>query len=984
MYLKEIEILGFKSFADKLTISLDEDITCVVGPNGSGKSNIVDAVRWVLGEQSVKSLRGDNSMSDIIFSGSKNRNPLNVASVTLTFDNSDNYLNIPYNNVSVKRRLYRNGDNEYFLNGEKCRLKDITELFLDSGIGKSSFNIISQGEISKILSNSSLERRSIIESSAGILKYKSRREEAIRKLEKTNGNIERVNDIITEIEGRVEPLREQSQKAKEYLEVKENLSQIEVGLLVNEIDDINKTYQENKNRISYLNEEILKVNTALSNSEIDKLRIEEINLEKEINELNNKVLEKTKEEEKLNGERNILKERSKYDANDIKIHENISLLNESKYKLENEIILLKKDIELYEKDIQTGDQLVQELIIGLSDLKIKKDSIYREYNEKNREFLENSNKINILRDNLENNSSINSNVKRILNNPKLNGIHDVFGNILEVEPQYSKALEVIIGGVKNNVIVDNPNNAKEAINYLKSNNFGRVTFYPLSVIKPKGIDYETNEILESEIDYLGTLAEFVKYDPLYRNIVLNQLGNIIVVSDIDSANNIAKSINNRYRIVTIDGDVVNVGGSITGGSVNQIISPISIKNELNDLVIKNNSNEILLKTLKDDQEKIGNDILKHETKLSNERSNTIKIKELFESNQLLLKEKEDKLQEIDAELRSLIKLNKGEFSKEEELANKKYFDIKKEKELLIKDLNKVKKEKEKIKDTILDYEGKFKVNNTNLKNMEKELKELELGISKMDYKLDNNLNILNSEYELTYEKARSDYNLEMDLEEARKLVNKYKSRLREIGMVNLMAIDEFEEVNERYTFLSSQRNDLLKAKDTLYSIIEEMDEIMKEDFKKTFDELQIEFKKVFQELFKGGNATLKLTDPTNLLETGVDIEACPPGKSLKSINLLSGGEKTLTAISLLFAILNIRKVPFCILDEVEAPLDEANVDIFGKYLDNYKCKTQFLLITHKKRTMEYAKTLYGITMQESGVSKLVSVKMEDNVSNFAN
>lgn len=984
MYLKEIEILGFKSFADKLTISLDEDITCVVGPNGSGKSNIVDAVRWVLGEQSVKSLRGDNLMSDIIFSGSKNRNPLNVASVTLTFDNSDNYLNMPYNTISVKRRLYRNGDNEYFLNGEKCRLKDITELFLDSGIGKSSFNIISQGEISKILSNSSLERRTIIESSAGILKYKSRREEAIRKLEKTNGNIERVNDIILEIEGRVEPLKEQSEKAKEYLDVKEKLSEVEIGLLVNEIDSINKTYQDDKNRIDYLNEEILKLNTVLSNSESEKLKVEELTLEKEINILNDKLLVKTKEEEKQNGERNILKERSKYDANDIKVHENISILNDNKYKLENEITLLKKDIEIYEDDFSNGEKLVQELIVGLSDLKIKKDNIYREYNVKNREYLENNNKINILRDNLDNNSSINNNVKRLLNNPKLTGIHNAFGNILEVQPQYSKALEVIIGGIKNNLIVDNPNSAKEAINYLKNNNLGRVTFYPISVIKPKGIDYETNDLLEREIDYLGTLSEFVKFDQVYRNIVLNQLGNVIVVSDIDSANSIAKTINNRYKIVTLDGEVINVGGSITGGSVNQIVSPISLKNELNDLIIKNNSNEILLKTLKDDQEKIANEILEHENKLYNERSNTIKTKEILDNNRILLEEKEDNLNSINNELNSLKKLNKGDFSKEEELANKKYFAIKKEKELLIKEIETLKKKQEQIKDKILDVEGQFKVNNSNLKTLEKELKELELNVNKMDYKLDNNLNILNSEYELTYEKARNDYNLVLELDEARKLVNKYKTRLREIGMVNLMAIEEYEEVNERYTFLSSQRDDLLKAKDTLYSIIEEMDEIMKEDFKKTFDELQIEFRNVFQELFKGGHATLKLTDPTNLLETGVDIEACPPGKSLKSINLLSGGEKTLTAISLLFAILNIRKVPFCILDEVEAPLDEANVDIFGKYLDNYKDKTQFLLITHKKRTMEYAKTLYGITMQESGVSKLVSVKFEDKLNELIN
>lgn len=976
MYLKEIEILGFKSFADKLTISLDENITCVVGPNGSGKSNIVDAVRWVLGEQSVKSLRGDNLMSDIIFSGSKNRNPLNVASVTLTFDNSDNYLNLPYNNISVKRRLYRNGDNEYFLNGEKCRLKDITELFLDSGIGKNSFNIISQGEISKILSNSSLERRSIIEASAGILKYKARREEAIRKLEKTNGNIDRVNDIVLEIEGRVEPLKEQSLKAKEYLEVKENLEKIEVGLLVEEIDQINKVYQNSKNRMEYLNEEILKLNTTLSNSEIDSLRVLELNSEKEINDLNNQILLKTKEEEKLNGERNILKERSKYDASDLKVHENISLLNENKLKYENELALLKKDLQIYELDAKKSEDLVHELIMKLSDLKLKKDNIYKEYNTKNREYLENANKINILRDNIENNSSINSNVKRVLSNPKLNGIHDAFGNILDIDPKYSKALEVVVGGIKNHVIVDNPNNAKEAINYLKSNNLGRVTFFPLNVIKPRGIDYETADLLETEIDYLGTMAEFVKYDPIYRNVVLNQLGNIVLVSDIDSANSIAKTINNRYRIVTMDGEIINVGGSITGGSVNQITSPISMRNELNDLVIKNNSTEILLKTLRDDQEKINNEILNLENVLYNERSNAVKARETLHTNQALLEEKEDYLENIKTELRSLMKLSKGEFSKEEELANKNYYQIKKEKELLVKDLEQKKKEKESLKDKILNFEAENRLNNTNLKNMEKELRELELSINKMDYKLDNNLNILSTDYEITYEKARMEYNLEIELDEARKLVNKYKNKLKEIGMVNLMAIDEYEEVNERYTFLTNQRDDLLKAKDTLYSIIEEMDDIMKEDFKKTFDELEVEFKRVFQELFKGGHATLKLTDPTNLLETGVDIEACPPGKSLKSISLLSGGEKTLTAISLLFAILNVRKVPFCILDEVEAPLDEANVDIFGKYLDNYKSKTQFLLITHKKRTMEYAKTLYGITMQESGVSKLVSVKLE--------
>ena len=977
MYLKEIEILGFKSFADKLNISLDENITCVVGPNGSGKSNIVDAVRWVLGEQSVKSLRGDNLMSDIIFQGSKTRKPLNVASVMLTFDNSDHLLDLPYDNVSVKRRLYRTGDNEYFLNGEKCRLKDITELFLDSGIGRGAFNIVSQGEISKILSNSAIERRSIIEASAGILKYKSRREEAIKKLDKTNGNLDRVNDIILEIEDRMNPLKEQSIKAKKYIEVHDALVKIEVSLLVEEITESNKVYEKNKVRLSELNEEILKINSNLDNALIEKLKLDEINLEKEINDLNTKLIVKTKEEEKVNGERNILKERSKYSANDIKIYENVALLNENKLKYQNEIDLTTKDIENNTTFLKEIEDKVKEMIMNLSDMKVKKDNLYKEYNVKNREYLENINKINIIRDNIESGNTINSSVRRILNNPKLSGIYDAFGNILDVDPKYSKALEVLVQGIKNNIIVENPNNAKEAINYLKNNNLGRATFMPLSVIKPRGIDYETMDLLEREIDYLGTMAEFVRYDEKFRPVVLNQLGNVVLVSDLDSGNNIARTINNRYRIVTLDGEIINVGGSITGGSLNQMLSPISLKNELNDLIIKNNSNEILLKSMKEEQEKLNNLIIECENKLHDERGRLVKNKEGIKSLEDKKNELKENLNNTINELNTLQKLSTNEISAEEQKINEHFYEIKKEKELLVKELEVKNKEKSDLKDKIEEKEAEEKINTTSLKSLEKELKDLELANSKLDYKLDNNINTLSNEYELTYEKAREEYFLDMDVTEAKSLVNKYKNRIKELGPVNCLAINEYEKVNERWTFLTNQRDDLLKAKDTLYSIIEEMDAIMKEDFEKTFRELEVEFKKVFQELFRGGHASLKLTDPTNLLETGVDIEACPPGKSLKSISLLSGGEKTLTAISLLFAILNVRKVPFCIFDEVEAALDEANVDIFGKYLNNYKNKTQFLLITHKKRTMEYAKTLYGITMQESGVSKLVSVKLED-------
>lgn len=979
MYLKEIEILGFKSFADKININLDENISCVVGPNGSGKSNIVDAIRWVLGEQSVKSLRGENLMSDVIFSGSKSRKALNVASVSLIFDNSDNYLNMPYNSVSVKRRVYRTGENEYFLNGSKCRLKDILELFMDTGVGKSSFNIISQGDIGKILSNSSQERRLVIEEAAGIIKYKTRREEALKKLDKTIDNIDRVNDIISELEGRVEPLREQSEKAKLYLDTKDKLKNVEVSLIVSEITSINNNYQNNKNKKKALEDEILTINKDISNSKIELLKTDSAIKEKEVSELNDKLLVLTKEEEKLNGERNIIKERSKYNADDIKVHENIMLLKEKKLSLEEDITLINKDIEIYSNNLEESRRNIVFLTNNLGDMKVRKDSLFREYNFKNKDYLENKNKISIIKDNLENNSGINSNVKRVLNNPRLSGIYDAFGNILNVEDKYSKALEVIIQGSKNFIIVENSDAAKEAINYLKEYKLGRATFFPIDVIKPKGIDYESLDILEKEIDYLGVLSDFVTYDEIYKNIVLNQLGNIIVCNSLDAGNKLSKLINNRYKIVTLDGEIIHVGGSITGGSSTiSSTSPSSLKNELNDLILKNNSLELVLNDNNKSIEKLEKDIISEEENIYKVRMEHAKIEENLNNakNNLVLKQSE--LDNVNLELNNLSSLSNNSLVLEEERITNLYYKKREEKALLSKEVERANKELEELKNNILNLEVEDRMHNNLLRDKEQELKNIELEISRMDMKLDGNLETLNSEYELTYEKARDDFLLDMEENDARNLVHKYKNKLREIGMVNVLAIDEYEEVKTRYDFLTNQRDDLLNAKEMLYSIIEEMDDVMQEDFKKTFDELEVEFSNVFKKLFKGGQAKLTLTNPDNLLETGVDIVACPPGKSLKAISLLSGGEKTLTAISLLFAILNIRKVPFCVFDEVEAALDEANVDTFGHYLDNYKDKTQFLLITHKKRTMEYAKTLYGITMQESGVSKLVSVKLENN------
>ena len=977
MYLKNIAISGFKSFADKIDINLDNNISCVVGPNGSGKSNIVDAIRWVLGEQSIKSLRGDSQMSDIIFSGSKTRNPLNVSYVELTFDNSDHYLPTDYETVSIKRRLYRTGENEYFLNGTKCRLKDITELFMDTGVGKSSFNIISQGEISRILSNSPTERRTIIEEAAGIIKYKTRREEALRKLDRTMDNITRLNDIIGELEGRVEPLREQSIKATEYLEVKKKLSEIEISLLVHEITNINSKYQVKKKEIDDLNKEILELNTIVSSSEIDELKLKNFNLEKKISDLNNKLLLLTREEEELNSKRQIFKERTKYQADDIKVHENISVLKEKKLNLESNIKLLNKDKEIIDKNFNEAKTKLLTLTNDLSDLKLKKDNSLREYNVKNKEFLENKNKINVIKNDLENNETYSNNVKRIMNNPRLTGILDVFGNILNIDDKYQKALEVNLFTSKNFIITDDENSAKDAVDFLKNNNLGRATFFPLTVIKPKGVDYEVLSLLEKDKNYLGILSDFVTYDEKYRNIVLNQLGNILVATDLDSANRLSKEINNRYRFVTLDGDLVNVGGSITGGSLRESVSAISLKNELDSLEKKQVTLDNVLQELLSNINHYEKDLISLEEDIYKERSNNVRLEQEVNNVLFNIEEKNKELKTTNDELDNLVSVTTNSISREESKLDNDYYLKHDEKEMVIKELDNLKEENDNLKQEILNKEAEYKLHNNDLRNKEKELKDREIEVSKMDYKLDNNLNILNTEYEITYEKASLEYTLDMREEEARRLVNKYKNNIKELGMVNLLSIDEYKEVNTRYEFLTNQRTDLFNAKDTLYSIIDEMDTVMQEEFKKTFKELQVEFSKVFKELFKGGEASLKLTNPDNVLETGVEIFACPPGKSLKTITLLSGGEKTLTAISLLFAILNIRTVPFCIFDEVEAALDENNVDVFGHYLGKYRDITQFLLITHKKRTMEYAKTLYGITMQESGVSKLVSVKLED-------
>lgn len=979
MYLKEISATGFKSFADKLTISLDGKTTCIVGPNGSGKSNIVDAVRWVLGEQSVKSLRGDSNMSDVIFSGSKNRNALNVATVSLTFDNSDNYINIPYNEITVKRRVYRTGENEYFINNEKCRLKDITDLFLDSGIGKSSFNIISQGEVQKIVSESSYDRRVIFESAAEVLKYKKRKEDALKKLDKTHTNLERVNDIIAELEIQVEPLREQSIKAEEYLKIKNELKNIEVALLSSEITTINEEYQLTKEKIEKLNNEIMNlgVQSNKSDTELLNLRNNLSKIELTIKELNNRLLSLTKEEEKINGEKNILKERQKYDASNSKVHENISSLKEEKLKKENIIHLDKIDLDTLQNELESIKSEINNLTLLGNASKKEYQGSFNEYNEKTKLLADIDHKIGIIEDYINNGGTINNSIKAILNNPRLRGIHQTLGALLEIDEKYLKALDVSLGGSKQFIVVENEDSAKSAINYLKDNKLGRATFFPISVIKPRGVDLDTLNVVRNMQGFISVLMDVVKYDSKYYNVVSNQVGNVLLVDNIDNANKISKVINQRYKIVTLDGDIVHIGGTMTGGSLNTSKSIFEEKHELETLRVKRREIAEVIATLEENIKSSTSKLEDNSEKIRQKEIVLIQTQEKYNAKKSSLDITNEEYNNIINELRSLENLVDSSLSKEEDRIMKLYYETSREKEEVVREIARSTKEKDKISSTIDNIEATNKLNNTSLYTKEKELKTLEINISKMDVLLDNYLRILSEEYEMTYEKAKSNYILEMDTKEARSLVNSYKNRIKQIGMVNVQAIEDYKRVSERYNFLNSQKDDLLNAKDTLLEIINEMDTVMKEEFLTTFNKIDIEFQEVFKQLFKGGSASLKLTNPDDLLETGVDIIASPPGKKLTSINLLSGGEKTLTAICLIFAILNVKPIPFCLFDEVEAALDEANVDNFGKYLNNYKDKTQFLIITHKKRTMEYANTLYGITMQESGVSKLVSVKLDN-------
>ena len=977
MYLKKIIAQGFKSFADKITIDLENNITGIVGPNGSGKSNVVDAIRWVLGEQSVKSLRGDGNMTDVIFQGSKSRSASNVASVTLIFDNTDHYINLNFSEISIKRRVYRDGTNEYYLNNEQCRLKDITNILLDSGMAKESFNIISQGQIDGIISAKPTDRRVMIEEAASVLKYKHRKEEAIRKLEKTNNNISRVNDIISELERQVEPLKIEKEKALKYIDIKDELENIEIALIAQDITNLNYKYQDNKSKIEILNKEIMSISTSNSANETKLLeyKLKQSEIENKIKEYQTKLLELTELSEKLNSQKKIILERQKYEVNDTKLHDNLVNLKEKELKLENDINIIELEIKTLNESLKDQADLINNKEQEIAVTKSNKNDNERKLTTEIRNDLNLKQKINNLTETIENNNTLPQSVRNILNNPKLTGIHNIIGKLIDVEEIYSKAITTILGASANNIVVDNEISAKEAIKYLKENNLGRATFFPLSIIKEKSLN-DADKYILNEKGVVNIASKIVNYDSKYKNIIENQLGNVIVVDNIDNANIISKKLGYRYRVVTLDGEILHVGGSITGGNNKTTQNIISIKYELDNTIKEKEKTETIIKNLENEINKNDNILKQQEDELYLLNKTKIETEEIKNAKEKQQEELNKTLEEVKFDLKGTKNILEGKLTEEEEKILKEYYESIRQKDETTNNINILEDEKHDLEEEKEQFEYELKKESSIYNSKNKELKELEIEVNRLDVKLDTLLNTLNETYNMTYEHATSLYKLELDEDLARTKVNTLKRNLKEIGEINLNAPKQYDEISTRYEFLISQREDLINAENTLLDIIKEMDSVMIQEFTRTFEIINKNFNDTFKELFRGGNASLKLTDPENILETGIEIDACPPGKKLKNISLLSGGEKTFTAISLLFAILKSRPVPFCVLDEVEAALDEVNVDSFGQYVKRLQEKTQFVIITHKKKTMEYANTLYGITMQESGVSKLVSVKLE--------
>ncbi|XEC97075.1 chromosome segregation protein SMC [Paenibacillus tarimensis] len=1185
MFLKRIELSGFKSFADRTELEFVRGITAVVGPNGSGKSNISDSIRWVLGEQSAKSLRG-GKMEDIIFAGSDARKAVNYGEVSLTLDNSDQALPLDFNEVTVTRRVHRSGESEYLINKQSCRLKDITELFMDTGIGKEAYSIIGQGRIEEILSTRSEDRRGIFEEASGIVKYKSRKREAQKKLDDTEQNLLRIHDLVTELEDQVEPLREQSEKAVHYKHLREQLKTKEISMYVHQIEQVHQAWTESKDKLAKLQEEQLLLSSVVSKHDalLEKDRQKLRELEQALDSLHEMMLQYSEEYEKCEGYGEVLKERKRnLEQNRKQLEETIAAQDERIAALTTEEAELRGKAAVLEAELSalqgklaeeqeallgvagetgshTEESLKGELLDVLSGMAQARNEIryaqqqqeavnrrMERLGDEEAKWQEQADKLEARRAELQGKlektmtglESVRSKyiqeseqtaslqklldeamgtmrkweqkqdalvsrrdtmkemqndldgfmqgVREILKASRkpaggLSGVHGAVAELMRVPEKLEIAVETALGGALQHVVMEDERSAREAIAYLKQRQLGRATFLPLSVIKGRYVPESDKRAVQSLEGYVGVAAELVSCDETYQSIINSLLGNVLIASNLEQANRIASRCQYRYRVVTLEGDVVNAGGSMTGGSlqkkganllgrqrqIEQLDQDIKetagqlakLKDRISDLRKELSIRTQNIEELREQGERcrIEEQQIRAELQQAeNEARNLEEQQRLFEENRIghsaeqkdltdaaaaaeerlvRLTEQEAKLQEairkaeehrkmsesakeeLQGQLTDLkIKAAKTEQEKHsfEDQAARIRSDINRAKQELsgmramlaqqnaemerhneesvkqIEDLNHYRLKKQECAEQT-DFkrserselirqlelgESETKEQRAQLRQVEDQMRQSEIAANRQDVELDNLLRKLSEEYELSFELAKERYPVPEDVPGTQNEVRDLKRRITMLGDVNLGAIEEYERVKERYDFLNEQKNDLIEAKTTLYQVIREMDEEMSKRFRTTFEAIRSHFVVVFSKLFGGGRADLIMVEPGRVLDTGIDIVAQPPGKKLQNLQLLSGGERALTAIALLFAILQVKPVPFCVLDEVEAALDEANVTRFAQYLREFSELTQFIVVTHRKGTMEEADVLYGVTMEEGGVSKLVSVRLED-------
>lgn len=968
MFLKRIELQGFKSFADKTVIQFDQDITGIVGPNGCGKSNVNDAIRWVLGEQSVKSLRSGTNMSDIIFSGSEYRKPVNMARVTLVFDNSTRVFDSDFDEIEITRQILRaNNEASYFINKTPCRLKDINDLVMDTGLGKDSLSIITQGNISSFADAKPEDRRSLFEEAAGVAKYKKRKKVSLSKLEQTKENLDRLQDILDELERQIGPLEKQAKKAEKYISLREKLSKIEISVLVEDIDQYNeKINQINKELFDIQamhtseNAELLKQETRL-----ESIRKEMYALDKQINELQGKYTKAMEENYQLERRKIEQDEKRKYmlKVADKKARQKEiqAMLEEARFEYQDR----------HQRLMQTQQDLNNRRNI-VNDLKTKISKARYESDQANNILTQLQNRRQVLENMMKQPFAHQQGVRSVMQaKNSLSGVYGVVSELLIAHADKALAVNAALGGSIYQIITKNEADARNAISFLKRNRSGRATFLPLSVCHPRKMNEQVITIASTSPGFLGFASECVDCKDIFDPVKERLLGNVIVVDTLQNANETAKRLRYAYKIVTLDGDIVHTGGSMTGGVTKNQSTPVTMRQELDTINSKIEGQKIKADSCLNETDILTQKLQKEKDAIVTLQIELAKLENIYATKKAKYDSILAEYQELGVDIEENAELAQDDLV----VQMSKMHAVLDSLSLEIQSLRQSRFDKGNDAEQL---ENQIRLVRREMNSKQSQIHNYEMEIVKVKTQLENALNRLSTDYEMTYEYALTKKE-DVEIESAKEEVIQLRQAISRLGNVNLDAPNEYKEVKERFDFMTSQKEDLEKASQQILAAIDEMDQTMISQFTEMFNKINAELDGVFKAMFGGGRASLSMVDPDDVLNTGIDIDVQPPGKMVKNIQTFSGGEKALIAISVLFAILKARTMPLCIFDEVEAALDQANVERFARYLSHYRGQSQFIAVTHRPGTMEQCDTLYGVTMQKDGVSKVLKVQLKDAV-----